>query len=152
MPKYELREQGHAFTTIDAESAEAALDAADEPSRSDYGDTPGTYYADWHAVNVDDSDDRASRSYAMPEPEPECPDHAEHDWQSPHEIVGGVAENPGVHGHGGGVIITECCMHCGCKRTTDTWAQRSDTGEQGLTEVSYELAFYAEQIADAEES
>jgi hypothetical protein len=78
--------------------------------------------------------------------EPGCSERA-HDWQSPVEIVGGIEENPGVVGHGGGVIISECCMHCGCKRTTDTWAQRRDTGEQGLTSVKYEEGGYAEELA-----
>lgn len=78
--------------------------------------------------------------------EPRCSERA-HDWQSPIEIVGGIEENPGIVGHGGGVIISECCMHCGCKRTTDTWAQRRDTGEQGLTSVKYEEGGYAEELA-----
>jgi hypothetical protein len=73
------------------------------------------------------------------EAEPDC-EAEEHDWQSPYEVVGGVKENPGVRGHGGGVIIKECCAHCGRYRFTDTWAQRRDTGEQGLRRVSYEDA------------
>lgn len=81
--------------------------------------------------------------------EPTCPDHDEHDWQSPHEIVGGIKENPGVWGHDGGVIINECCMHCGCKRVTDTAAQRHD-GER-ITEVTYEPGFYAEHLAELRE-
>ena len=45
----------------------------------------------------------------------------------------------------------EVCRHCGCKRTTDTWAQNRETGEQGLREVSYEEnAFTAEELASAE--
>lgn len=69
--------------------------------------------------------------------EPECIGDEEHDWQSPIELVGGIPENPGVWGHGGGVIIHEACLRCGCRRRTDTWAQRRDTGERGLTQVSY---------------
>lgn len=61
----------------------------------------------------------------------------EHDWRSPLSVVGGIAENPGVWGNGGGVIITEVCRHCGCYRVTDTWAQRPDNGMQGLTSVEY---------------
>ena len=45
-----------------------------------------------------------------------------------------------VSGHGAGVIETDCCGACGVRRTTDTWAQRPDTGEQGFTVVSYEAA------------
>lgn len=83
--------------------------------------------------------------------EPEC-DESEHDWQSPEQIVGGCKENPGVHGHGGGVIITEVCMNCGCERCTDTWAQNPANGVQGLRKVSYEAGKYADEIAAMSEA
>lgn len=82
--------------------------------------------------------------------EPDCTHEDGHDWQAPHEIVGGIESNPGVWGHGGGIIADECCMRCGCRRRTDTWAQRSDTGEQGLEEVTYQPGYYAEQISRLE--
>jgi len=69
--------------------------------------------------------------------DPDCASGHDHDWCSPLEVVGGCKSNPGVHGHGGGVVITEVCSHCGCYRVTDTWAQRPDTGQQGLTSVEY---------------
>lgn len=72
--------------------------------------------------------------------EPECSATDGHDWRSPHSVVGGVKENPGVWGHGGGVIITEVCRHCGVYRVTDTWATRPDTGDQGLRSVEYRPA------------
>lgn len=81
---------------------------------------------DWHSVEIN------------PE-EPECSGD-EHDWRSPYSVVGGIKENPGVWGHGGGVIITEVCRHCGCYRVTDTWAQDRETGEQGLESVEYKDA------------
>ena len=60
---------------------------------------------------------------------PACTDgHDEHDWCAPYEVVGGLRENPGVWGHGGGVICREVCQRCGVYRVTDTDAQ----------EVSYE--------------
>lgn len=68
---------------------------------------------------------------------PDCADGESHDWQSPYCVVGGLRENPGVSGHGGGVICTEVCRHCGCYQVTDTWAQNSATGEQGLRSVEY---------------
>jgi hypothetical protein len=71
--------------------------------------------------------------------EPDC-SAADHDWCSPIEVVGGIDSNPGVWGHGGGVKITEVCRHCGGYRITDTWAQRQDTGEQGLESVEYHEA------------
>ncbi len=68
--------------------------------------------------------------------EPACP-HGEHDWQAPHALVGGLAENPGVQGHGGGVVVHEACLHCGAQRATDTWATNPRTGEQGYRSLSY---------------
>lgn len=88
--------------------------------------------------------------FRVDENEPECTDGGEHDWDSPHEIVGGLKENPGVFGNGGGVIVNECCMVCGCKRTTDTWATNQTNGTQGHEVVSYEPGFYLEQINEAE--
>lgn len=71
--------------------------------------------------------------------EPECSGD-DHDWKTPFSVLGGIRENPGVWGNGGGVIAREVCAHCGVYRETNTWAQRRDTGEQGLTEVRYEAA------------
>lgn len=80
--------------------------------------------------------------------EPDCHDGAEHDWQSPHEIVGGDKKSPGVWGHGGGVVIVECCLRCGCARRTDTWAQDPITGQQGVESVTYEPGRYADKIGE----
>lgn len=80
--------------------------------------------------------------------EPECVFDNEHEWKSPYSIVGGCEENPGVHGSGGGVIITECCMLCGCKKQTDTWAQDPSNGEQGLTSIEYFEHEYSDEVND----
>lgn len=98
----------------------------------------------WVDVRIYDlaSDDRADAvstvTARIDPPEPACPGHTEHDWQSPHRIVGGLRESPGVWGHGGGVTIQKVCVRCGAGRHIDTWAQRRDTGEQGLEAVTYE--------------
>ena len=81
-------------------------------------------------------EDRVDVTTTIEVDEPNC-EKSDHDWQSPHDIVGGCEENPGVHGHGGGVVITEVCAHCGMYKITDTWAQNRSTGEQGLTSVEY---------------
>ena len=82
---------------------------------------------------------------------PDCETGHEHDFISPHSIVGGIEENPGVWGHGGGVIIHEVCRWCGTLRITDTWAQDPQTGEEGLRSI--EIREYEHQdaapIADA---
>lgn len=136
---------------IEAESLREALDQAAAWARD--GDWPIDDRTIWVRVEVtateadeDDYTESGSIRVAIDPEEPECDGGTEHDWQSPVEIVGGIAENPGVWGHGGGVTITECCMHCGCARMTDTWAQDPETGEQGLESVSYEPGRYADEI------
>ena len=74
---------------------------------------------------------------------PECIDEREeHDWQQPYSIVGGCDSNPGIWGNAGGIISEEVCMKCGCKKTTDTWAQNPENGEQGLTSIEYDPEYY----------
>ena len=94
--------------------------------------------------------DESTETITLEAEEPQCTED-EHDWQSPIAIVGGIEENPGVYGHGGGVTITEVCMHCGCKRVRDTWAQDPQTGEQGLESVEYESGRYANEVAAIKE-
>lgn len=61
----------------------------------------------------------------------------DHDWQSPHEIVGGLEENPGVGpSDHGGVVAKAVCSHCGMYRVTDTGA--TDHTGQRYTRVTYE--------------
>ncbi|MDR7492169.1 MAG: hypothetical protein QN122_12055 [Armatimonadota bacterium] len=55
-------------------------------------------------------------------------DPEEHAWVAPYQFVGGVPENPGVWGHGGGVVVREVCRRCGALRIVDTWA---DDGRGG---------------------
>lgn len=153
MPKYELMEQGYVFDTVEADDAESALDDQ-SPNYADYsgdGDEQGTVFVEWYARNVDDRDDYASRSYTLSPPEPVCPSANAHDWQSPVELVGGISENPGVWGHGGGVTISECCMCCGMRKLTDTWAQNPTDGTEGHETVSYsEPGYYT--LPESEES
>jgi len=78
--------------------------------------------------------------------EPECIVD-DHDWQSP-AFLGGLKENPGVFGVDGGVDVDECCMHCGCRRTTET--RPSDDGPR-RTYVEYEEGYYAREIAALKE-
>ena len=64
----------------------------------------------------------------VPPPEPTCPGHRAHSWA-----------DGSVQGHGGGVITVEMCRRCGVRRTVDTWATDSETGEQGLRTIRYDL-------------
>jgi len=143
-----LREDGQGYSECSASSAEEALDEArGNVDRANYGDAEGTLWIDV-SVRCAITGEEACATVQLDEPEPECEDGEDHDWQSPQEIVNGIAENPGVWGKGGGVIIHEVCLRCGCARITDTCAQRPDTGEQGLTSVSYDREMYAEDVAE----
>ena len=80
-----------------------------------------------------------ARNYEIEPPQPRCSASA-HDWRSPHVVVGGLEDNPGVWASGGGVEIVEVCAACGRYRETDTWAQNPDNGDQGLRSVKYREA------------
>lgn len=80
-----------------------------------------------------------------PEPPP-CVDGGGHKWGSPCEIVGGARDNPGVWNHGGGVIIKEVCLRCGCGKTTDTFAENPNGHERGLRSVSYQAGEYLDDL------
>lgn len=144
--EWTLTEEAHDYDTITASSVEDALrEARSNVDRSNYDGAEGTIWIDVR-VHCELTGEELSGTVQLDEDEPDCEDGEEHDWQSPHSIVGGIEENPGVWGNGGGVMIHKVCMRCGCGRKTDTWAQRQDTGEQGFESVSYEPGEYADQI------
>lgn len=133
------------YTLSDGDGVETitALDDADAREQAEAwarsGDWDTSNGTVWIDVRIEDEDGDSERiTVAIDPEEPACSGRGvDHDWQSPHEVVGGLQENPGVRGHGGGVIVREVCATCGAYKVTDTWAQRSDTGEQGLRSVSY---------------
>ena len=75
---------------------------------------------------IDERDQKADIAVTVHPEEPECTWHEGHEWV--HEQV---------WGHGGGVVVTEDCRHCGIRVERDSWAQDMSTGEQGLNSVSY---------------
>jgi len=112
----------------------------------------GAYYGEvestiWVRAYVE-CEETGERELVKARIDPDMPacSESEHDWQAPYEILGGLRENPGVWGKGGGIIVREVCMHCGCEQTTDSWAQDRETGEQGLTSISYEAGKYAAEV------
>lgn len=140
--RWELWEEGYHYDTIAADSAEEALEAAKaNVDRANYADTTGTIYISVSVRNpyTGDTDDA---TVTVEADEPECIGGHDHDWQSPIALVGGIESNPGVWGHGAGLIIHEACLRCGCRKTTDTWAQDPDTGGQGRTSVEYAKGAY----------
>lgn len=109
-----------------AESGEEA--AREYVAGGDWGDSAQTAWVRvWAWQRDEDGEDGERESYtvALDPDEPEC-DGDEHDWSE-----------DDVQGHGGGVVIRERCVACGLERTTDTWAQCPETGEQGLRSVEY---------------
>jgi hypothetical protein len=157
-PKEWHMSDGNAEITGEFDSGkEAAQDYVDGGDWGDRSETCWITVRVWRlAVNGDGeivSVDEDSHKITLEAEEPECTHEDGHDWQSPHEIVGGIKENPGVYGHGGGVTMEEVCMHCGCGQNTDTWAQDPCDGEQGLTSVTYTPGKYIDQIEkEAEEA
>lgn len=76
---------------------------------------------------------------------PDCaPGQDGHLWESPHAVVGGLEENPGVRGNGAGLLVTEVCTRCGWARVTDTNMEDRTTGRQGLNGLRYHR-----ELADA---
>lgn len=49
---------------------------------------------------------------------PDCKDGQEHEWHTPHNVLGGLEENPGVWSAGGtSMVFKSVCKHCGCVKT-----------------------------------
>ena len=143
-----LREDGEGYDTITACNAKEALEEArDNVDRSNYADCKGALWIDVD-VRCAETGEEAQAEVVLDEEEPDCEDGGEHDWQSPYSIVGGIKENPGVWGKGGGTLSKEVCMRCGCGRHTDTWAQRPDNGVQGYTVVTYEPGEFSDQVSE----
>ena len=134
--RYLLAEDGECYDEIEAADVAEALDVACENLDEDVYRGGSTCWIDIQATckETGESDKRTVR--IDPE-EPGCVDGEDHDWCSPYSVLGGCRENPGVWGHGGGATITTVCRHCGWYQVVDTWAQRQDTGEQGLRSVTY---------------
>ena len=141
MARY-LCDDGNCEVEIEADSPEeAAQKYVDEGS---WGNSLTTSWVQVGVMPVDgdpDTDWEWHLSQIDPK-EPPCIEGEDHEWSSPHELVGGLVENPGVFAHGGGVFYHEVCTHCGCLKTTDTWAQDPETGTQGLRSVTYEPDAY----------
>jgi hypothetical protein len=73
-----------------------------------------------------------------PEAATTCPNGEEHEWVDDgtlYRLVGGLRDNPGVWGHGGGVTITEVCRRCGTEVVRDTWCQCGDYPSPGAEHV-----------------
>lgn len=140
---WDLSHDSEGYRAVKAMNARDAVEHAVADVNYPAGERTQWYTATAHCPLTDET---AERSVEVDPTEPDCDDGAAHEWESPFALVGGCKSNPGVFGHGGGVVVHEVCMICGCERITDTWAQRPDTGEDGLTSVSYEPGAYADEV------
>lgn len=132
------------FIFYDMEDVESACH--EYIDTGDWGDDPSGFfnmYVKKLAYSIDTGNTTWYNTHSLvivkDQDEPEC-ELTEHDWQSPYSVLGGLKENPGVFGNGGGVIIKEVCKNCGVYKITDTWAQNPYDGSQGYTTVEYEPA------------
>jgi len=115
---------------IEADTIDKACAKAEEGTRGAYDSEDETYWVNirvWHSCEETEpcdvcGDYRLERriKVAIDPEEPRCADGHEHDWSDDIRLVGGIKENPGVWGHGGGVTIKTVCLHCGCARIKDT--------------------------------
>jgi hypothetical protein len=121
---------GDGNTEIEAGSFEEAREEAEDWINAgwDHSDDEGNTYIDVHLKREDGEED--SFTVIFEQEEPTCRKsiwgNGEHSWYE-----------KGTWGRGGGTVTVEHCEYCDMKRTTDTWATRPDTGEQGFTEVKY---------------
>lgn len=149
---YEVRVEG-ASEQFEAATLEAAIEYAKGwLAEGDWEPIESTIWV--HGLLYEEDEVLSHRVTAtIDPPEPKCAplEGQEHDWRSPFDIVGGCKEAPGVFGHGGGVIIEEVCVVCGCARFSDTWAQDPETGRQGLHSVRYEPGKYRHALDAREE-
>jgi hypothetical protein len=136
-------DDGNAEIEIEADSAQdAAQEYVDE---GDWGDDAKTFWVDVWVTPLDDeglAGERECITVTVKPDEPDCAHEAGHAWGQPYELLGGLRENPGVVGSGGGVKGRDVCLLCGVARDWDNWAQRPDTGEQGLSSVEYVQGAY----------
>lgn len=139
---------GYIETIVASTMEEAMADAADSyRDCGGYDTSEGTVWVDVRVTCTATGESTCETVEIEPD-EPDCEGGMAHDWASPHSIVGGCEQNPGVWGSGGGVIMHSVCLRCGCGRTVDTWAQRMDTGEQGLTSTTYEEGRYGAEVGE----
>ena len=132
-------DDGNCEVTIQAKTAAEAAEiyVAD----GDYPDEDTTHWISvqvWSGIDEDgDRIDADWHKVAVEPTEPECTE-GEHDWQSPHALVGGLSDNPGVFGDGGGVRWIEVCVCCGAGRYGGNWGTDRVDGEQGMDWTGYE--------------
>lgn len=130
-----------------ADAARAAHEFACEGVEDLVEELGKTVYGEARYAPVDDPNAVEIVEVRVDPDPPACVDGGEHEWDSPAEIVGGIPENPGCWGHGGGIVIEEVCMRCACGRTRDTWDQSVRGDGEPAESVQYVPEKYSGKIA-----
>ena len=91
-------------------------------------------YLDEDDEDLTDDQPATDCSGSYSDPEPECDsdgsDDGEHDWREPHDLVGGVRENPGVFSLGGTrMAFRSVCACCGVYRREERAGSNRNPGE-----------------------
>ncbi len=146
--RWHVAEAGERYGTIEADDAEAALEEAAAAVDAASFDVTETLWIEVRVTNEATGESARSTVTLDPEP-PRCADGThDHTWSDDHDLVGGLRENPGVRGSGGGVLIVKACSACGCGRHVDTWATDLNDGTQGHRKTWYVEEEFAEQLAE----
>jgi len=123
---YEVRDDNGSWaitstpSTLDDDIEESVRDG-------DWGDDTGSWV--WTGrSSCEATSEEDSHRVAFEAEEASCDHDDGHDWRSPHAVLGGLSENPGVWGGpNGGTTSREVCGHCGLYRTYQSHAtNRSD--------------------------
>lgn len=134
--KYEAICEGGETIQFESRDDQSAWKRAEKwVLEADWGRHDHTIWVEY-GIKLATDEDWSWDTITIDPPEPKCV-RKRHKWMAPVSVVGGLRENPGVYGHGGGVKITTCCKFCGMFRTYDTWAQNPENGQQGLDSTSY---------------
>lgn len=80
--------------------------------------------------------------------DPPCVSGQKHIWRSPHFLVGGLQETPGVFSDGAGVRSEYACLRCGCGRSTETDGQCPLDGSRGHWVVTFTPDEYSDQLGE----
>lgn len=131
---------------IEAESLEAALDAAEDKLLEyewDEARTGGVTMT----VEVTDTEtgETLSRVIQIDPEESDIDEHHaeharnghEHAWERPHAVVGGIESNPGVWSTGRTTMIFASVCVCGAHKTEVCHGSQRNPGEADTTEIEY---------------
>jgi len=95
------------------------------------------YKDEWGSLDIDKYEIELPDILDAVAPDCESDDYERCEFDAIHEIEYGLEENPGVWGHGAGVIYETHCIHPYCyhTRTTNTWDHKE--GNEGYESVAY---------------